>query len=519
MGRSMHPAPGSAVWLLAHELRLAWYGAAVNARGRRRPGVFALGAWTVGWIALHLFAWAVLHEIGPDGMASPLLTVVATLLLYAGATFMLSTALKASVTALFERGDLDLLLSSPLPSRSIFAVRLLGVAGSTAGLWLYLLGPVANVALVMGYPAWLGIYVALGATALLAACAGMLATLGLVRVLGARRTRALAQVLAAIAGALLFLIAQLGNLLPGHGAGMGTAVQRLLAESSQGSTGLVWLPGRAAMGQPAALLAMGLLAAGALVLTVLRTHRFFVHGLQQTAAIGRAPAAPARVPARVFRDGLFESVLAKEWRLVARDPQLLSQVLLQLVYLLPMLFMVMRSDAGPAPALAAGLTVLASALTGNLAWIVISGEEAPDLLRASPAPARTIRLAKLAAATMPVLLLVAAPLLWMVAHGPVTGLLTAFTTVFAILGAGVVVLWSGRPAARSDFKLRGKENIVCSLLEGASGFAWAGLAWSLVRLAHGSADGGELVLAGAAGALAVALSMPVLAWCARQRPM
>jgi hypothetical protein len=48
------------------------------------------------------------------------------------ATFMLSSALKSSVLALFERGDLDLLLSSPLPSRSIFTVRLLGVAAGAA---------------------------------------------------------------------------------------------------------------------------------------------------------------------------------------------------------------------------------------------------------------------------------------------------------------------------------------------------------------------------------------------------
>jgi ABC-2 type transport system permease protein len=519
MWKPIAPAPGSAVWLLAHELRLAWYGAAVNARGRRRPGVIALTAWAAGSVALHLFAWAILHKLGPHGMADPLLTVVATLLLLAGATFMLSTALKASVTALFERGDLDLLLSSPLPSRSIFATRLLGVAAATAGLWLYLFGPLANVALVMGHPAWLGIYVVLGATSVLAACAAMLATLGLVRVLGASRTRAIAQVLAAIAGALLFLITQLGHLLPGSGAGMEAVVQRLLAAPALGPASLLWLPGRAALGQPAALLAFVVLAAGAPVLTVIRTHRFFVQGLQQAAGVSRARPAPGGLPVYAFRNGLFESVVAKEWRLIARDPQLISQVLLQLLYLLPMLLLVLRAGTGVAPGLAAGLTILCSALTGNLAWIVIAGEEAPDLLRSSPSAARTIGLAKLSAAAMPPLLLLAAPLVWLTVRAPAPGLLTAFTAVGAILGAGIVVLWSGRQAARGDFKMRGKENFVCSLLEFLSGACWAGLAWALVQLAGGGADDGVFFVAGAAGALTGALLMPVLAWLVRQRPM
>jgi ABC-2 type transport system permease protein len=124
------------------------------------------------------------------------MAILATLALVAVATFMLSSALKASVMALFERGDLDLLLSSPLSSRSIFTVRLLGVVMSGAALYLFLFGPLVHVGVALGQFGWIGVYVTIATTATLMACLGMLLTLALVRVLGARRTRVLAQVLA-----------------------------------------------------------------------------------------------------------------------------------------------------------------------------------------------------------------------------------------------------------------------------------------------------------------------------------
>jgi ABC-2 type transport system permease protein len=93
-------------------------------------------------------------------------------------------------------------------------VRLLGVAANTAALFLFVFAPFANVAVFMGRPGMLAIYPAIIALAALIACAAMLLTLALVRLLGARRTRTLAQVLAAVAGALLFLLSQAANFMP-----------------------------------------------------------------------------------------------------------------------------------------------------------------------------------------------------------------------------------------------------------------------------------------------------------------
>ena len=515
MRPALKAAPGGIAWLLGHELRLAWYGAAVNGGSRRRPGIASMILWTVVVVLLHLFAWALLYKFRQGGADPRVLAPLAALLLVGCATFMLSSALKACVLALFERGDLDLLLSSPLPSRSIFAVRLLGIAASTAALYLFLFAPLANVALVFGWAGWLGIYVAIGAVATIAACAAMLLTLALVRVLGARRTRVLAQVLAAVAGAALFLLAQSFNLVDHErdGGAMEAMIASLARHPALAPDGMLWLPGRAALGEPLPLLGLVLLAALAFVATVGRTHRFFVHGLQQVAGVGHATRAPAGGMRFRFRASLFDTIVIKEWRLIRRDPHLISQVLLQLLYLFPLLFLVLRNGDAAGAAIGAGLALLCSSLTSSLAWIVISAEDAPDLLASSPIARRTIRLAKLAAAGMPALLLVALPLAWMVVRAPVMGLLAAFTTVAAVLSAALIVLWVGRPAPRSDFKARAKENFLSNILELANSVAWGGLAWLLAVLANGASG---LPLAGAALALAVGLGAPLLAWLLRR---
>jgi ABC-2 type transport system permease protein len=315
----------------------------------------------------------------------------------------------------------------------------------------------------------------------------MLLTLAMVRLLGARKTRVIAQVVAAIAGALLFLLSQAYNMVS-HSSdpGAGSRLTRRVAESSLlGPDSLLWLPGRAALGEALPLLVVVLLAAGAFMLTVGRTHRFFVHGLQQAAGMGPVRARP-RGPLRVrVRRSLFDTIVIKEWRLIWRDPHLISQVLLQLVYLLPLFVLVLRGADTPGPAIGAGLTLLCSSLSSSLAWIVISGEDAPDLLWSAPASRHAIRMGKLAASVMPPLALVAVPLLWLVVRTPVTGLMVCFTVTAAVFGAALIVLWVGRPAPRSDFRARGKENVLCACLELLNSALWGGLAWLLVSMGGG----------------------------------
>lgn len=509
----MMMAPGSIGWLLRHELRLAWFNATGGA-GKRGPARLSIGLMVAAWLALHVMSWLAVRQFSAVPTDDPRILLVVSAVLVVGAAFMLSSAIKTSVLVLFERSDLDLLLSSPLPSPSIFTVRLAGVSAGTAAVYLFFLAPFAHAGLLLGQWRWLGIYPAVIALAVLCSCAAMLSTLGLVRVLGARRTRVAGQIIGALAGAFVVIGSQLHALAP---AGWQQRIRDgiLGLVQQDGAAGnVLWLPARALLGEPLPMLLASGLALGVFVLTARLTHRFFARGLQLAASAARTPTAPGTPHRHRFGRGLFQTVVVKEWRLIVRDPQLISQVLLQLLFLLPLFFIIFKRADIQVQAIGAGLAVLCSSLTGALAWIAISAEDAPDLLLVSPASQRTVRMAKLAAAVMPVLALMALPLLVLTVRCAAAGLVATFVVVGAVFGAGLVVFWCGRPAQRSNFKGRGKGGFVMNMLELFNSLAWGTLGWFLAAatLAPLSGIGMIAVVAGGVGAVAVA----AVAWMSRQ---
>ena len=79
----------------------------------------------------------------------------------------------------------------------------------------------------------------------------------------------------------------------------------------------------------------------------------------------------------------------KEFLLLRRDPWLVSQTLMQLLYLVPPGLMLWRSfaDRSTAMVLIAPVLVMAAGqLAGGLAWLTISGEDAADLVATAPLP-------------------------------------------------------------------------------------------------------------------------------------
>jgi ABC-2 type transport system permease protein len=401
--------------------------------------------------------------------------------------------------------------------RSIFTVRLGAITLSVASVYLGLAGPVINAGFVLGHFSWLAVYAAILAWTAICCALAMLLTLLLVRVIGARKTRVVAQVLSAIAGALIFLLAQAQNMFQLYSAeSIKAATADLLAPGALlAPNSVVWSAGRAALGEPGPLLGLVVIAVAVFLFTVHFTHNFFVRGLQQAVSNVHARRKPAAVQASQFGRHLLEVVLRKEWRLIARDPHLLSQVLLQLVYLVPLGFVVLRSDGGIVPGVAAGLVILAASLTASFTWIIVAAEEAPDLLLAAPAAARTIRLAKLGAATLPPLALTAVPLAWSLAQHLVTGLLMCCMVVAACLCAALTGLWQGRPASRSNFQRRGKTQLVGTLLEMAGSAGWAATAFLLIRAASPGQSAYDARWAGIT--LAIALLALLLAWGTRYR--
>ena len=104
--------------------------------------------------------------------------------------------------------------------------------------------------------------------------------------------------------------------------------------------------------------------------------------------------------------------------MVFRDPALLSQVLLQTLYLVPASFMIVRgvsgsNGLGAAAGIsgAAVLTFAAGQLASGFGWLTISAEEAPELLLCAPITQQQAGRAKVLAVVLPTVAILAIPLL------------------------------------------------------------------------------------------------------------
>jgi ABC-2 type transport system permease protein len=513
---------GSALWLLKHEIRMFFFNAGFGSKkkvAKRGIGKVSAAVWIGVFVTIHVLAFMLLREIAGAAPEPPHALVMGLTGLFAAAfSLMMSSGLRASVEVLFERGDLDLLLSSPLSSRGIFSVRLAGIVVGIASIYLFFLTPFANAGLVLGHYRFLGIYPVVIGAAAIAASLSMLFTLGLVRLLGVRRTRVVAQVIGALSGALFFLLSQAyGSVAGGFRQQVAHWFAPMLVPGAAfGPDSFIWLPGQAVLGTPRPLLALSMIAVAIFALTVRSTHRFFVHGVQQAVSAVRVAKAPAGGPRYRFGRSLSHVVIVKEWRLIARDPQLISQVLLQLLYMLPLGVLLLTKGGDRLPGIGASLTFLCGSLTAALAWVIISAEDAPDLLRAAPCGMRTIRRAKLVAVAIPAPALMALPLLWILTRNPFAALLLCGTVVGSVTTAALITMWCGRPATRGDFKARGKGNFLCNALEVLNGFAWSGLAYLMLMMStveHPS----SWPLIGAAGLVVIAAAIALFGWLSRSR--
>ncbi|WP_297511799.1 hypothetical protein [uncultured Caulobacter sp.] len=484
--------PASTPWLLAHELRLAWRGV-WSKRASRGVGsliAFAIlgGMMLIGGIAAGLGLRG--HQIP----VIPLSVAISDLVLAVIMTLMLSTTLAASADALYERGDLDLLFSSPLTPRKVLFVRALAMAVNAGLFFMVPAVLLVTPSIVLGHPAWAGLFVLLAAASLAASGVGLLLAMALFALIGPRRTRTVAQVMAALIGAAFFLASQYRNLM-GRQASE-TLFARVAKEASHGAfkpPPFADIPLRAALGQPLPLLIVAAIGLGLFLFAAQTLGRRFADAAAATA--GAETRKAAKGPTRAFAAGAFQATVRKELRLVARDAALLSQVLLRVLYMLPLAFVLARNAAHmPAWALAgpaAAVTFLAGQVAGSLAWITISAEDTPDLLAISPTPIGVLNRAKLTAALVPVALLLAIPIAVMAWFAPLAAFWAALGAGLAAWSAGLINVWRQKPGKRADFRRRRGGSVLTALAETmitlligvATGLAVAGLlAWAPLPL-------------------------------------
>ncbi|MGZ6020372.1 MAG: hypothetical protein ACXWKO_17015, partial [Phenylobacterium sp.] len=486
---------GSTLWLLRHEMRLTWRGLLArrgNGRGRFRT------LWLTAALPLLLLVTAGL----PLGFAlrhvqvpvMPISAAIAAVVAVAIFTLMLSQTLSAAVDALYERADLDLLFSSPLKPRTVLTVRFLAVAVNVFALFGIITTPIILPSVVMAHPGWLGLEAVLFSIALAATGAGLLLAGALFRAIGPRRTRTLGQVLAAITGAAAFLVGQSYNIL---GRQQSSTFWVGLVKSATHSglrqpPGFDW-PLRAMLGEPLPLLAVVAVGAGVFLLANQVLGGRFAEDAATAAGVGIS-GRKAKAGGRVrFADGAFRATLVKELRLIARDPALISQVLLRVLYILPLGFLLLRNaGTGKTLALPGGagaLSLIAGQIVGSLAWITISAEDAPDLLSCAPTPVKTLRRAKIIAAIAPVAALLAPVLIALTVMSPLTGVAAAAGCAASMAMTAALNVWWQRPGKRAEFRRARQASWFVTLAEfflgliiaAATGLVAAGwFGWALI---------------------------------------
>jgi len=468
-------------WFARHEFRLAWrdwlWMMTAGKRGRERV-VAAVLVIFAG--VMHLFAYSMVAGFArlpdPPDKAALLALTGGVLLAF---SLMLSQAMESVTRAFYARSDLELILSSPVAARRVFAVRIAALAVSTTLLGLVLAAPFIDVLAYLGGARWLAAYGTVAATGLFAASLAVALTVALFRVLGPKRTRLVAQIVAAVIGAAFIIGLQVAAILS-YGTLSRFAVLRsdTLVRHAPALDSLVWWPARAALGDWTALamvLGASLLMLG-LVVAVF-SARFGDHVIAATSV---AQTRTRQRAGRGFRSGSpMRALRQKEWVLLRRDPWLISQTLMQLLYLLPPALLLWKSfnhGGGALVLLVPVLVMAAGQLAGGLSWLAISGEDAPDLVATAPVPGRMIVYAKIEA-VMAAVALVFAPLVLPLALTARWFALCAGLGIVAAAGsASAVQLWFRRQAKRSQFRRRQVSSRMATFAEAFSSITWAGTA-------------------------------------------
>jgi ABC-2 type transport system permease protein len=470
----------SLAWLARHEGHLAWrdmqYLMTAGGRWRMRS-VLLIFAVVMGF--LHLVAYSIVHPHA-QAMVEPHTLLAITGSLCLSFFLMLSQALEQVTRLFYSRGDLDLFKSSPVPLDRLFGLRVAAIAVSTTGMALIVAAPVLNVLIALGGARW-----ALGYGV---AAAGGLATTGislllaavLFDTLGPRRTRLAAQIASAVVGSAFIIGIQAVAILS-----IGTLSTQALFQSEMVVThapaleSWVWIPAKAVLGDPLALLAT--FAVGIVMLALpmqILSKRLGDYALA-AAGISHDPQKKRRA-SRVFQvTGATQLLRRKEWVLLLRDPWLASQTLMQMLYLIPSGLLLWRyygDSQGVTVVLAPVLTMAAGQLGGGLAWLAVSGEDAPDLIASAPISPRLHLFSKVEAVLLAIFAVFAPFLVALAFLSWPSALLVAAGIGIAALSSTLIQIWFRGQASRKHFRRRQTSSRIATFAEAFTSVAWAATA-------------------------------------------
>ncbi len=474
--------PDTLLWLGRHELRLGWRDwLSMMTAGRRKRARTVAIALIVFAVFMHLLAWSMVARYADAGVMpdkATLVIVTGTILL--SWSLLLSQAMESVTRAFYARSDLDLILTSPVSPRKVFSIRIARIAGSVALIAILLASPFINVLVWLGGARWLAAYGVVAAMGAVAAALAVALTIALFRTIGAKRTRLVAQILAAVIGAAFVIGLQVVAILNYGNLSRFAALQSdwLMAHAPNAGSALYW-PARAVLGDPAALAAVMAASLALLVASIAIFAGNFGDHVVAAAGISNGVVRQRRWQLGFRRRSAARVLRQKEWTLLRRDPWLMSQSLMQILYLLPPALLLWKSFQGGTSAIIVLVPVVVMAagqLGGGLAWLSISGEDAPDLVATAPITARRILWAKIEA-VMGAIAMVFAPFLAALAFASAwAAAMAGLGVLIAAASATLVQLCFRTQARRSQFRRRQTSSRIATFAEAFSSIAWAGAA-------------------------------------------
>jgi ABC-2 type transport system permease protein len=429
---------------------------------------------------MHLPAYAVIGRFAD--LQAPLgkqELIVITASIFLAWALMLSQAIESVTRVFYARADLDLIMSSPANLANVFSVRIAAIGLSVIGMALLLSTPFVDVLVIGGGIRWLSAFGVVIAIGLSAAAVAIAITIALFRLIGPSRTRLVAQIVAAIIGAGFVIALQIAAILSyGTLSRFAVLTSDAAAAYAPALDSPLWWPARASIGDG---MVLSWLMAGGLVLLGVVMAAFsprIADTIVSVAATARSVRRGPRTTA--FRGGSRQQALrAKEFLLLRRDPWLLSQSLMQLLYLVPPALMLWRSfsESSDAIVLITPVIVMAAGqLAGGLAWLTISGEDAADLVATAPLPPSYVIRAKVEVVLLSIGAIFA-PLIAALAFASVTqAIVTALGVIVATASAAAIQLWFRVQAKRSQFRRRQTSSRLATFAEAFCSIGWAATA-------------------------------------------
>ena len=495
-------SPTALTWFARHEIRLAWREWMAMMTAGRRFRARSTAIWLIVFAAImHLPAWAVIGRFADlqEPLDKPTLIVITACVFLAWA-LMLSQAIESVTRVFYARADLDLIMSSPVVLANVFSIRIAAIALTVIMMALLLSTPFVNVLALGGGLRWFAAYGVVIAIGLSAAAVAIAVTVALFRLIGPSRTRLVAQIVAAVIGAGFVIALQIAAILStGTLSRFTVLTSDAAAAFAPDLDSLLWWPARAMLGNSEALLC--LLAAGLVMLGL--TMAVYSPRFADVVIRVSATATPAhRIgDTRPFRAGSRQQALRwKEFMLLRRDPWLVSQTLMQLLYLVPPALMLWRSFADNSAALLLITPIIVMAagqLAGGLAWLTISGEDAADLVATAPLPASCVTRAKIEVVLIAIGAIFAPLIMALLFASPLQAAVTALGVGVAAASATAIQLWFRVQARRSQFRRRQTSSRFATFAEAFSSIGWAAtaalaLAWPMAAVVTGLMTAGIL---------------------------